>query len=357
MDAPSVARLAGGGNVVAWVEGGSVRARLTDAAGALVGDPFTVGALVNHAAGQSVTAAPDGGFLVLWIVETEKAQSQFSGSVGIRARKYSANGTAQWETLVSDGTQQVLDRAVARATPNGFVVGWTLKALFPMPSQGAMRLLAADGTPVGSPVAVSQTDGAQQLSVAPLQDGSFLAVWRSFLSNSAVYTRRFDAALVPIAPGLPVPGTESATDVSAETLADGNVGLAWSAGANEVRSAVLSPVGTLVSAPQVSATRLAPSSLAVLPFGTSGFGVAWQVLDGNYRSNSAEIWLRHFALAGTALDEPVQVESRLTFVVSGVTGASVTAGSGYGICSGPDGHFVAAFQRAGAQADTYLMGR
>ncbi|MFL6694737.1 MAG: hypothetical protein ACJ8GO_17470, partial [Ramlibacter sp.] len=145
-------------------------------------------------------------------------------------------------------------------------------------------------------------------------------------------------------------------DVSAETLADGNVGLAWSVG-NEVRSAVLSPQGSQVSGTQVSATRLAPSGLAVLPFGTAGFGVAWQILDANYRSSNAAIWLRHFARAGTALDEPAQVEFRFTATASAVTGASVSAGSGYGICAGPDGHFVAAFHQADTQADTYLMGR
>ncbi|MFL6691495.1 MAG: hypothetical protein ACJ8GO_00900, partial [Ramlibacter sp.] len=133
-DAPAVARLADGGNVVVWVEGDSVRARLTDAAGSLVGNPFTVGALVNHAAEHSVTAAPDGGFLVLWVVETERAQSQFSGTLGIRAKRFSATGTALWETLVSGARQQIIDRVVGRATPNGFVVGWTSQALFTIPS-------------------------------------------------------------------------------------------------------------------------------------------------------------------------------------------------------------------------------
>ena len=319
-----------------------------------------------------MVATPDGGFLVLWLVELERPQSQFSGRVAVQAKRFSATGTTLWEARVSDANNQVIERPMVQATAEGFVFAWTSKPVFTMPGRGYLQRLASDGSLLGTSVEVASGYGQQQVSAVPLRDGSILAVWLDGVNPSerSPYSRRFDASLGAMTPPAPVldASTSNVLAVSAAALSNGNVGLGWIVGSSagvgvEVRSAVLSQLGTPVSAIQGtstglpeagSATRFTSPSITVVSLGAGGFGVAWQIEERNDREAAATIWLRRFALSGMPADNaPLEVESRQTAAAD----SGLQAGSGFGLAGGPDAHFVAAFHRAEAAPHTYLMGQ
>lgn len=370
--APAVARLAGGGNVVFWVEGRQLLGRLTDAAGSPRGGAFVVDDGDPRVPGSfSAAAAPDGGFIVVWAVETEQPQSQFHAVSAIQARLYSASAEALWETRVNDGLFHTIGKPVVKAAGEAFVVGWTSRFVLQAPDQAFLQRLAPDGSRSGGQVAIDADRSStpqEHLSLAPLQDGSTFAVWRqrSFADNNyTFYARRFGPDLVPLTGSTAFPGFPASTGFPVEVaaLADGNVAAAWGASGNstrpEIRTAVFTPDAALVSGVQASEVlEFVPSDVAVVSFGPAGYGVAWQVLRHGSRQTNADITLWRLDAAGSPLGAPQDIENRLTYWVSPTTGFFVDAGTGFDLDGGADGHYVLSFHRAdGEQANTYLAGR
>lgn len=310
-----------------------------------------------------MTAAPDGGFLVLWTDEAERAVSQFSGKVGVEARRFAADGTPLWQTRI--GAAQVVGRPMARATSNGFVVAWTGQQLFTMPEQAFLQLLAADGSLAGPGVEIGRQDSfpfQHQLRALPLPDGSILAVWTQGNGARQVYIRRYDAALVPLAAAVPLAGTETAGPVlfDAQVLATGDVGLVWSLTPPQplphlVQSAVVSPEGTFRAPIQTVTLDRDVVGVQVVPLGASGHGVVWDLQDGNYRQVWATLWMQRFDNAGVVSGDAQALEKRYLNSASATTGLSESAGPGFEFAGGADGHFVAVFNRL--PDSTYLMGR
>lgn len=373
-DAPAVARLADGGNVVLWVQGNAILGRLTDAAGALVGDAFT--AVEAAAAGGgplglgdvAVAPASDGGFVVAWRRETSRPTTQFDSATAVQAKRFTRTAAPVWEAQASAGLYSSVSRPAIDSQGDGFVLAWIGEEALMAPTWAYLQRLSGDGTRLDADVRVDDASGPQaHVGLAPLADGTVLAVWhqRDFTdpTTHTHHMRRFAADLAPLTGPTALPGFRSQTafPVDAEALADGRVAVAWGAtGENTrpfVRTAVFTPDGQAVSAVQESVLELPPSDLRVLSFGASGYGVAWQVENAGSRQISASLFLRRFSLSGAALDEPQEVQRRLTFWVSPTVGTTVRAGSGIDMKGGADGHFVAAFHRADENANTYLMGR
>ena len=367
---PATARLAGGGNAVLWIQGTQLMARLTDAGGAPTGAAFVVSAGQTRTPFTfSVAPADDGGFIVAWIFETIPPQSQFHAVTAVQAKRFTAAGDTLWEARVNEGLFHGINGPVVKATADGFVVGWSSKLVLTAPDQVFLQRLSADGERIGGQVALGDTTAQSQtnLSVAPLQDGSVLAVWRqrSFPEDIySIYTRRLSADLAPLAPPTRLAGTGSpgAFFVDAETLSNGNAALAWGAtadsGSSEVRSAVLAPDGSFASAVHATPAEAMVTGVAVLPFGDTGFGVVSQILRTGPQFVNASLQLQRFRPSGAPLDALGELVVRQTFRADPDTGVVLDAGTGFDIAGGPDGHVVAAFKRVDqTQANAYLMGR
>lgn len=357
---PATARLSGGGNVVVWAENTQPMARLTTAAG-VPGEAFAISPGSTAAiSSMSVTAAPDGGFLVLWVDEVAPSISQFSGKLAVELKRFAADGTVRWQRQLGQG--QMVGRPMARATPTGFVVGWTSNNVFTMPEQAFMQLLAADGSSVGPTVEVGLGVSAfqHQLNALPLQDGSILAVWSQGDVTRQVYMRRYDANLAPLGTAVPVAGTETTGRalLDAQVLATGDVALAWSLAPPQphpVYSAVVGTDGTLRSAIHTVTPDRDVEDVRVVPLGAGGYGLVWDMRDANYRLVWDTLWLQQFDNAGVTTGAPQQLDLRYLSSASAVSGITQTAGAGFDIAGGADGHFVAVFNRI--QSSTYLMGR
>lgn len=373
--APAVARLADGGNVVLWVQDQEIRGRLTDAAGAPVGDVFTaVAATVengNRLGLGSVSVAPagDGGFVIAWRRETTRPTTQFHAVTAVQARRFTRSASPVWEAQASAGLYSSVSRPVIEPQGDGFVLAWIGEQILPAPRWAYLQRITGDGTRLGSDVRADSASGPQEhVGLAPLADGTLVAVWHQHVSTNpnthTLHMRRFAPDLAPLTAPTQLPGFPSRIvfPVDAEALADGNVAIAWGAtGENTrpfVRTAVFTPDGQAVSAVQENVLELPPSELRVLSFGESGYGVVWQVENAGSRQVSASLFLQRMGLAGDLLGTPPQeFDRRLTFWVSPTTGATVRAGSGIDVKGGDDRHFVAAFHRADENPNTYLMGR
>jgi hypothetical protein len=373
--APTAARLAGGGNVVLWMQDNDIRGRLTDAAGQPVGDVFTAvpasfeGSRLLGTGAFSVAPTGDGGFVLAWTRETTRPVSQLHAVVAVQAKRFSSTGAPVWESQVSEGLFSGASNPTIQPLGDGFVVGWTGETVLSAPLQAFLQRVAADGTRSGPQVVVtSDTSGDDdRIAVAPLQDGTTVAVWRHRTSGNVTHSflmRRFDAALNPLTAPTPLPGFASGTGfpVDAKALDDGNVAIGWGASGENtrpfIRTAVFTPDGAQVSALQETVLEVPPSDVFVLPFGPSGYGVAWQVVLATPRYTASNVWLWRFDAAGAPAGAPQQIATRNTWWVSPTSGAAVTAGEGLDLDSGDDGHFIAAFHGAtGEQANSYLMGR
>jgi hypothetical protein len=367
--APAVARLAGGGNVVLWVSGTEIQGRLTDAAGAPVGNVFVVNPGYTRTLG-SVDVAPttDGGFVVAWSLQTDLPNLQLFDVMAVQARRYDGSASPVWEARAT-GVFPSMGRVMIEPAGDGFLIGWTARMTASAQEEAWLGLLSASGSQVGDQVPVGVPGGSaadEVLGIAPLTDGTLVAVWRRHTFDPHRYTmymRRFAADLNPLTSPIALPGFPATTafPIDAEGLADGNVAIAWgTTGENSrpyVTTAVFTPDGAPISTVQSEVTELPPSDLQVLSFGNNGYGVGWQVVHGGRREISVSQFLWRFSLAGVPAGLPEGLGTRLTYWVSPTSGEYVDAGSGIDFAGGPDGHYVLAYHRATTQADTYLVGR
>ncbi len=371
--APRVVRLDDGRQVVAWRQGVDLLARFVAVSGT-PGETFVIHRGGNRmAAGMAALApAPGGGFVVAWSYEAAIAETQFSATWMVQARRYDAGGAPLWEQpLGSTQRHSVSSIDIEPTADGGFIAGWSGKPLLTAPSRGFLRRLSGDGAPVGGEVPVTPTGNPfqEELAVAPLPDNTMLAVWRQqeFGSRGPGYfvaTRRFSAANEPLGDVTTVEGFNGlpATqpfDLDAATLANGNVGLAWggtdAVGAEQVHAAVLTPAGTLASPVTTAAADWPVEGVTLVPLGTGGFGAAWQTVRAGPREHTAWIRLQRFDNAGAAQGGAELVSTRLTYWVSPTTGTAVDAGRGFHLHGRADGHFAGTYHAAGEQANTYVF--
>ncbi len=203
---PSVAALTDGGFVVAWVSDGEdgsgygIYGRRYDAQGDAAGFEFPVNIVTadnQHA--PSVAGLAGGGFVVAWM-----SYDQDGSGYGIYGRLYDAAGVpAGGEFLVNASIAgDQISPAVAALAGGGFVVTWTSDGQDGSGYGVYARYYDADGDPAGGEMPVSSTtaDNQQDTSVAALATGGFVVTWMSSGQDGSgfgIYGQAFGVAAPP----------------------------------------------------------------------------------------------------------------------------------------------------------------
>ncbi len=201
---PSVAALAGGGFVVAWVSeqqrqlaaaagaasnyvssAGSLNpsvdiyARVFAAGGAAVGSEFLVNADNNPCANPAVAAAADGGFLITWSVRDMVAPAN---SLDIFARTFAGGGVGGPAFYVNSHVYG--DQYAPRVSSLGldYLVTWTSLGQDGSREGVYGRFVHNDGTLTGAEFRVNTSALGQQMQPSVASDGvnQFVVVWTSF---------------------------------------------------------------------------------------------------------------------------------------------------------------------------------
>ncbi len=196
---PSVTALPDGRFVVTWdsndgggdTSGNSIRARLYTAAGLPAGNDFVVNATTaNNQYTPSVTALRDGRFVVTW--ESNDASGGDTSGYCIRTRLYNADGSAAGnDFVVNSTTVDTQDSSSVTALSDGrFVVTWESDDASGSDTSGACiraRLYNADGSAAGNDFVVNSTTADDQFApaVTALADGRFVVAWESYDANNA----------------------------------------------------------------------------------------------------------------------------------------------------------------------------
>jgi hypothetical protein len=197
---PVIARNGGSDFVVVWTDVGDadIRGRVLLATGATSGDEFAVNTTTEGR--HSLPAAAAGvvdfgpGFVVVWIAETPH---------NVLLQRFAANGTKVGGEVRVSTTDVNRDQrpAVARLVDSNVVVSWVSAHV----DEGIhARIFRPDGTALGPEFRVNTSDGVHlgPLSIAPLQNNSFVIAWRggrSFASTRA-HLQIFDPTGAKVGP-------------------------------------------------------------------------------------------------------------------------------------------------------------
>jgi hypothetical protein len=228
---PTVAALANGGFVVAWVsEQERVRgvpystppgvtpsqmaypsvdiyARLYDANGNPQSDEFLVNTDSNPCANPAVAAGSDGGFVVAW---DAKDMTSRTNSLDIYARSFTSAGPGSGSTVVRVNTYLYGDQYAPRISSLGtdYLITWTSLAQDGSREGVYAQFLRGNGSEFGGEFRVTTTTISSQMQPAVASDGvnQFLVVWTSYtgLANGFdLFAQRYqnvnDAVLQPMA--------------------------------------------------------------------------------------------------------------------------------------------------------------
>jgi hypothetical protein len=228
---PSVAALAGGGFVVAWVSelqrGFStvdIYARLFNNAGAAVGNEFPVNTvLTNICANPSVAASPDGGFAIAWsqrdVASGNSFSAQFTTSTvssrslnswDVYVRTYNANGSVA-SSPVRMNSYTYGDQYAPRLSAFGknYLAVW-----LSLGQDGSMegvygQFLSRSAALAGVEFRVNTDNGSRQINPIVTSDGTrrFLVVWSSYATsgNFDLFAREYhliELSITPLAQGV-----------------------------------------------------------------------------------------------------------------------------------------------------------
>lgn len=262
--------------------------RRFDRAGAPMADPQPVNGFTDDdQRNPRVAAGLDGSFLVVW--RSEETGPTPTDPLGhwVRGRKFDATGapvgTESWiNTLDAAIAGGAVRPALAALRGGGYVAVWKSANGGTDPGVGILaRLIAADGTPQGSPFQVNVEEALTQdyPSVAPLADGGFVVIW----AVPGVAMRRFDAAGAPLTGQIDVNvSSVNALGTDAAVAADGRLAVVWQEGTTEIRArlydSTLAPLGDEFVVNDVSDTD--PDAPRVAPYGREGFLVIWESTTG-----------------------------------------------------------------------------
>ena len=191
---PALARLADGRIVVVWtgadISRGGVFAQVLapDATPAAAAFRVNTTSWLDQST-PSVSALPDGGFLVVW-------ESEPSGILG---QRYAASGAAVGnEFRVSSDTQSSKHLPVVAVQPSGdFLVVWHSYGQDGSGYGIYGQRFAATATPLGGEFRVNESTAGEQAipAVAAIGDGSYLIAWQSmplvWPQESDVHARRY----------------------------------------------------------------------------------------------------------------------------------------------------------------------
>jgi len=225
---PTVAALANGGFVVAWVSeqervvgvpnatlatpsqmaypSVDIYARLYDANGNPQSDEFLVNTDSNPCANPAVAAGSDGGFVVAW---DAKDMTSRTNSLDIYARSFTSAGPGSGSTVVRVNTYLYGDQYAPRISSLGtdYLITWTSLAQDGSREGVYAQFLRGNGSEFGGEFRVNTTTISSQMQPAVASDGvsQFLVVWTSYtgLANGFdLFAQRYqnvNAVLQPMA--------------------------------------------------------------------------------------------------------------------------------------------------------------
>ncbi|MCG7392258.1 cadherin domain-containing protein [Microvirga sp. ACRRW] len=315
--APSVTGLADGGWIVTWQSdnqdgsGFGIYQQRYDKTGAPVSaSDIRVNLTTNnHQADPSVTALPDGGWIVTWVSQGQDV----SWNGGIYQQRYDKNGVALFATdkLVNGSvTFDQSQPSVTTLSDGGWVVTWVSEGQDGSGPGVFQQRYNASGTAIGTEAKVNAlTDGNQNRPVVTaLKDGGWIVTWESHTTSGAhaIYQQRYSASgVASAATDLPVETTASDYKVypSITALADGGWIVTWttySTGGDIVQQHFNKDGVALFSAPQrINATLSGlqePAIVTALKDG--GWVVVWQSAGQDGSGNG--IYLQAFDKDGNA---------------------------------------------------------
>jgi hypothetical protein len=357
--APVVARLAGGGSVVAWTNNGAANAQVLDANGNLSGSVISFG--TGGSASIAVAGLANGDWVIAWDAVTLPAVTPTAQRDTVQFRRYGAAGALVQDTaVIGTPVYSVSEGMRAAATPDGgFAITFAARDVIGSPGHIFTQRYGAAGQPLGPLVTVSARPGEQQRpELAVLPDSSIMLAWVQSFGTASFYMRQIDASGVPagqemqVGPSLPV----GVASFAATGLPDSRIALAWVPGDSgsassaqlnwqvvDVAGVALSSIGSVtVSGSNGALQRVA---MTARPLG-DGFNVVAQTLEGAPRGEAQHLLL-HVIGSDGALQSSAALATALVSSVSDVSG-NVTgpATPGFGVAGGPDGHFVYAWENA-----------
>ena len=240
----TVTVLADGGHVIAWespnVDGSTlgVYAQRYAADGTKLGSEFRINTeTVNQQKRESITALPDGGFIVVW-----HSVNQDSSDAGIYGQRYDSRGQIvgrefRANSQTNDGQTYP---SVSALADGGFVIVWESQSKDDNNSSTGVAGQRYDrnGNAVGDEFLVNTIEtGTQGLpQVTGLADGGFVVAWQSDsqddgdAANNGVFAQRFDASGEKVGAELQVNVSENSNqqEVSIAALKGGGFVVTWS---------------------------------------------------------------------------------------------------------------------------------
>lgn len=329
----AIAKLAGGGFVVAWTDmswradgtGGGVKAQIYDAAGNPVGGEFLVNTETNSTqSGASVVGLPGGGFAVAW--------TDISGFGGdgyppaVKLQIYDAAGArVGGEVLVTTTTFASQHLVSMAATANGLVLTWTDTSATGGDTSGMAaraQLFDFSGNKIGPEFLVNDSTLNDQRDsvVAALPGGGFVISWTDFSrtgedsSLSAVRAQLFDASGAKVGGEMLVNTTVLGAQATPAVAAGANGGflIAWrdaSTGVASLRAQLFDGTGIKTGSELVIASGyIAEIRAAALP--TGEYLLSWSsttVLDGNGSAITGQL----SGAAGDKLGDPFLINGSI----------------------------------------------
>lgn len=190
---PAIAKLSGGGFVIAWednsrtlgdADGTSVKAQLLGANGEKLGGEFRVNTNTSGAQGNpSITGLANGGFVATW--QDGGGTLGDASSFAVKAQVFDAGGEKiGGEFLVNTGKANAqLNSSITALADGGFVIVWEDLSLTLGDASGSSikaQVFDASGHKVGGEFLVNTyTEYGQQVpTITALADGGFVVSWQ-----------------------------------------------------------------------------------------------------------------------------------------------------------------------------------
>ncbi len=235
--APATAALADGRFVVTWWDetgdewGDGVRAQIYNADGSTAGPEFLVNTTTDRAQDDpSITALPDGGFVISWR-DSSETDGEYYGS-SIRAQVFGPEGAKAGPELVVTAEPALYHAGpVTTALADGrFIVGWTWVG--ETGTTIRLQIFNADGSKDGPEIeATAATENSQIVSaITLLPDDRFILGWtEGGIDDTRVRAQIFNADGSKSGAELPVSTTTVGLQTAAEitVLTDGRFVIAW----------------------------------------------------------------------------------------------------------------------------------
>ncbi|MCP4392936.1 MAG: hypothetical protein GY804_01505, partial [Alphaproteobacteria bacterium] len=331
----SITYLTGGGFVVSYTgeDGDStgIIAQQYDASANPVGTEFRVNAYIPYAQGTpSVAALTDGGYVITWT----DVNGHDGHEWGIFAQRYSASGTQIGTEIpvntYTNNNQQYSH--TAGLTDGGFVIVWQSYGQ-DGDSHGAFgQRYDKRGLKVDEEFQLNTytTQAQRNVRVAPLADGGFISVWRSYIqdgSGDGVYFKPF-----PCVGGVsdPLPACvnigedeefqvntfepDDQEEVSIATLKNGKTVFVWESNGQDgdqqgIYGQIINDNGTKFGNefPVNSYTTSSQSNPSVAALANGGFVIAWESFgqDGDYDG----IYAQRYDASGNTVDSEFKVNT------------------------------------------------